>query len=296
MRTTYYTDFYSLSLIERIIQNIFRLSKLIFQASGATRILVIFFFCSAAYAFEKAKGVLRFILFSANALASALLLFEMNFGGIGNIAFDLALLTFGLDSILCLPKIFSGESSPMHFFTLMALVCQCAMLISPEMGPRTLLISIAFLFIPIALVFTKSEHKELLILLCSALLGLMSVRGRLFMLLFLLISALTIIFYFSKRLKPLSIIAALALIMLLSANSLYPIISGYAENYVYHKQNSILLDEYKSTMDDADGRTLEQHYLPNVYCKYTMPYDDPYHMHWYKIVKKIPIDTEIIYK
>ena len=126
--------------------------------------------------------------------------------------------------------------------------------------------------------------------------GLINNIGVLVTILMLVLITMTALCICLKKLNKYAIASGIILLALLMSDSLSAFIFGYSQNYVIHKENQALLEEYRQDIDNGGEHILKQKYLPNVIHKYTMPYDDPYHMYWFKIAKKLPTDTVIIYE
>lgn len=296
VRTTYYADFYSLPLVERIFLNIKRVLNLIFRTSGASRALVIFFGAAAIASFEKLRGIVRLLSMSLNSIAVILLLGAMHFGVFQYPAVALAITAFGADVILSVISAVKEKDQSEAYFPIMAGALQGAMLISPEMGPRTVIASVILLIIPTARCVCRSKKPFISLLILALLFMSLSEIGIiigtiLLILLFAVIASMLI-----SKSKHLVLPLCLLIMSVLMLDSLAAFHLGYSENYAVHKENERLLAEYRISLENGGEHILKQKYLPNGTHKYTMPYDDPYHMHWFKIAKKIPIDTEIKYE
>ncbi len=296
VRTTYYKEFYDLTLIERITDNIFRLISLIFRHSGASIALVLFFGASGCGAFERLKGLRRLLLMSVNALAAVLLIAEIRFGILEKTAIIIALSAFFIDIIISISLFLKTKDPVPSFFTVMAAVMQGAMLVSPEMGPRTVIVSVIFLIIPTAFAVSKSKNPLPPCLILAALMGLMTNIGHIVAALLFISIAAVLLCVAVKKLNIFASSGVLLILTLLMLDSLSATLTGYNENYAVHKENARLLTEYRQTLETDNDHILIQKYLPNGTHKYTMPYDDPYHMYWFKIAMKLPVDTTINYE
>lgn len=296
VRTTYYEDFYSMPLFDRVYDNILRLSNLIFRKSGADRALVIFF-GAAAYAYaERYGGVKRVITVGLNSLSAVFLLINMHFELLTGPTVIISALAFVVCVIISLFDFVKTKKTESAFFIIMAAVAQGAMLISPEMGPRTLIISVIFLIIPTSIYVCETKKPIISCLVIVTLLSFMTVAGPLLITLLAILVTLTLVFAFVKKLRSLALPAAFLIITLLILDSLGATLNGYTENYAVHKENEALLLEYRETLSDGGEHILRQKYLPNGIYKYTMPYDDTYHLYWFKVAMKIPTDTDVRYE
>ncbi|MBE6538026.1 MAG: hypothetical protein E7671_00990 [Ruminococcaceae bacterium] len=296
VRTTYYADFYATPLWERITQNVVRLINLIFKKSGADRALVLFFGAAACFFFSKYSSKKRMFAGAINAGAVIFLLLNIHFAVLSEAAVIMSFLAFAVCVFASLLDFVKNGNTEHVFFTCMAAVAQGAMLISPEMGPRTLIVSIVFLIIPTAIYVSRTENVLISLLAGAVLLSFMTVIGKALIIALIPILIALILCLFVKEFRDFAIPAAILIIALLMIDSLFGTLTGYSENYVIHKENEALISEYKETLEDGGEHTLTQKYLPNGVYKYTMPYDDPYHMYWFKVAKKIPTDTDIRYE
>ncbi len=296
VRTTYYADFYSLPFFERIFNNIQRILSLIFKKSGSVRALVIFFGASAVYALKIKKLVIRWTVTSVNAISAVFLICLAHLGRFEGAAAIASLIAFVLDMLMSLAVSFVSKDISVAFFTIMGAAMQGAMLISPEMGPRTLIVTVIFLIIPCSHFVMYSKSPTISMFVLAALLMFMTEIGIIVGSALLLLLILAVAMKTVKKARGHGAVFAVLILAVLMCDSLMALLSGYSQNYAFHKENAVLLSEYKQSIENGGDHILIQKYLPNGTHKYTMPYDDPYHMHWFKIAKKLPIDTQIIYE
>lgn len=296
VRKTYYADFYSLSVFERVINNIERIAKLIFETSGAARAIALFFVAAACISAEKLKGFSRVFLTFFNAVSAFLLVVFLKYGVLKEISVIFTFAVFALDIIWSITVFLKGKNYTVPFFIVMSAGVQAAMLISPEMGPRTVIASVIFLIIPTAFCVNISDRPIISCLMLSAAITFMTDVGWLISSLLIILLATIFVCAFLPRLKKTAPRIAVLILALLMLDMLAFNYAGYSENYTVHQENARLLSEYRERSSLEGEHVLEQKYLPNGTHKYTMPYDDPYHMYWFKVAMKLPLDTVINYK
>ena len=157
VRTTYYAEFYSLPITQRILRNVLRLFSLIFRTSGAVNALILFFAAAACASYERLKGLSSLLIMTLNALAAVLLCGQLKFGFCETPSIIFALLAFAIDALISVVYFIRAKETSFPFFIVMAAGMQAAMLISPEMGPRTIIVSVIFLIIPTAALAAESK-------------------------------------------------------------------------------------------------------------------------------------------
>ncbi len=297
VRQTYYPEFYGMSLLERVFGNIEKLKDEIFRYSGASRAIAVFF---AVFAFRRdciRNKMLRTAKRVLNLLSSLLLILDMHVSGMYSVSSVLAIGVFAFDVILLAVYCFSDIESNFvpAFFAFMSAALQGAMLVSPEMGPRTVLVSVMLLTVPTSESVTRSE--SLMLSLGAMILAFlsMSVISAPFAAAFVLLFAALVLSFALKntRLKKSAVLLMLALLTL---NMMLLTLSGYKENYEVHRENMEYLDDFRAENKNDTGEALMQRYLANSVYKYTMPYDDPYHLYWFKIAMNIPTETKVEYE
>ena len=111
--------------------------------------------------------------------------------------------------------------------------------------------------------------------------------------LFIVIVFVTSVLWFLLSWRSRSILA-LIIFTAIAFTGLLRTAEGYKENYPVHIENARLVAEHKRKL--SNNGVLLQKYLVNTDYKYTMPYDDPYHLHWYKILNGLDPKTEIIFE
>ncbi len=307
VRTTYYADFYAMPLFRRILKNIAVILRLIFHSSGASRAIALFFtayFASLLFSGKK-KSAVDIIQMVCNAAAAALLILQMHIAlsdlllsavvvaAVAVLALDIIIL---ICNALRRPELYAPA-----FFSVAAVAIQGAMLISPEMGPRTVFASIVFLSISAVWLIVTSEKTTISSLMLAMSLFFMTPAGAA---LVLLLFVCAVILAFSILTKKQSLMPALTasvslVLAFLMLTSLSHTLSGYKENKEIHMENDRLVSLYKDSLknDPEASKTLRLKYLKNGIYKYAMPYEDPYQMYWYKrSVGLIPEETEIIYE
>lgn len=301
MRTSYYPEFYAKSIIERISENLKPLYNIIFNIDGIYIFVLIAFCCLAFFLVSKAlksKKLLKVLLFAAAAgtlyttciymhalLNNHLILTELAFLP----WFALSLCGFTVAAFI---KAKDEKSFESIFFLILAPVLQLAMLISPQYGPRTLLISAFCLFIPLSSFI--AEYIKQPAFSASIAVILFAFTDAEYPIL-LLITAIAFAVHHIKiknRSSKTSVTMAIVLICV-SFSGVAKNAAGYFENLPAHNYNSKAVASYKSS--PPEDKTLILAYLPNPDYKYTMPYDDPYHLSWYKVINDLPDDAVIVF-
>lgn len=302
IRTTYYAEFYALPFTERVSENASRLLSLIFEETGAASALALFFAAFACGAVSRLKGKLRVIFPVVNGIASVSLIVFTYMGNAGE-AYDLVVIVSSLavymsDLILLAVFFFRGRGkyAVTFFFTLMAALLQAAMLVSPEMGPRTVAVSVFFLAVSTTRIVACDKNKPFVFIVLAAVSAFFVPLGNLSTVMFILLFACGIFFTACRKKKPACSFFALSLAVLMLA-SLNTTLCGYKENTGVHRENAQRVSEYRDALcSGEEPPALELSVLPNKVYKYTMPYDSEYHMYWFKIMNGLDTETEIIYK
>ena len=175
------------------------------------------------------------------------------------------------------------------FFVWCAVAMQCAMALAPEYGPRTLLISVVCLMIPVVRVFASRPNPMVFMSAAIVVFALMPS----YMSTPLLFIALTVILLagafilYSDNIRALAASLAVAVCL----GQFATVAAGYYENVETLKLNERQVTSYDPTTNEP----LVLYYLPNVQYKYTMPYDDPYHQRVYLILHGLSPDTPVEY-
>ena len=178
-------------------------------------------------------------------------------------------------------------------FLVLAPILQLAMLLSPKYGPRTLLISAFCLFVPLSSVLLEYLQSPMFALMAIILVAIF-VPNPLLVLIFTFVFVAIILLWLTKTKTPLLKASKAAMVVVLVCLSFSHIAKnayGYYQNLDTHNKNKAAVEQYKK----IGGEKLTLQVLPNPNFKYTMPYDDPYHLYWYKIVNDLPEDTEIVF-
>ena len=260
VRQTYYPEFYSMPLYKCIISNIAPLASLVLSKNGAAGALVVYMIsCGASAAARKnilhaAVAILNF----TGALSVVLFAYVLPVTAAGVIAAILTAAAVAFNIFLAFAEFLCKRGDAL-FFTLTAVVLQAAMLVSPIFGPRTVLCSVALLFVPTAKnvveVFLSGAEKMK---------------------------------EFRRRATAAALITSGVLIFF---SSTVPMLVGYARNNVIQKYN---YENVARALDDRDS-VVTIYYLPDGDCKYTMPYDSTYHEYWFKFAFGLPEETEMRY-
>lgn len=293
IRKTYYPDFYSMPFLKRIAYNLPRIISLVFSDYGFSSVIAIYLSASALFNLARGKNRLNKICFFFS-LAGAIALILKNYLGTNILLY----ISFPCTAISILINFLSsiGDARREHdltipFFTIMPVVLQGAMLVSPEFGPRTTLISAVMLIVPTAKMLLFPKRSVALVTL--AFVAFLLFRPPLAVTVMAVISFLAVAFFVASKKHEAVIVTAIFICAILVFSRQFTTVHGYRENYVIHKYNDEKVAQY---LDNSDFTLpLEQYYLSNDVYKYTMPYDDPYHAMWYKISRGIPQSVEIVY-
>lgn len=297
VRTTYYPDFYAMPFFSRILHNSERIAKLFFRESGGDFYLS-FFFASFAVlsAGKKESGKTRAACI-LNIAGAALPYASSAFDSHAFLAAEAVISAFIIvfDAVLLLLKsIRDGENPSVAFlFLSLALFCQCAMLVSPEMGPRTMFITLVFLSVAsLSLFFSAASEKPRSPLLVSVLvLALGTPLGTAAKTVFTFAALLCSLLLTIKR-KTLGKASAVVIACLLMINALSAFYVGYGENYPIHKANETRIAEYRKNRESGELVLTE---LPNDTYRYAMPYNDTYQMYWYKKAHGLGAKTDVVF-
>ena len=311
VRTTFYPDFYALSLFGKIRRNLPELISVVFGDFGMA---LPFLFCQIPLSLslipKKKPGFDRFIGFFClsvsllYAIERALPAAFLPVLPIRAAVWGLAVLSLLIMTLRMLVR-WIREQDPMPFlFVGGALVLQSAMLISPQFGPRTVLISALLLLcasVRGVLSLPRPMRIVSLLLLCviTPAVFAQSQTGLLLPLAFGLaglLIALLFVLCQKKNTVPLTRFLPLLLCAFLSVCCLarpFSTCLGYAKNAAVHLENEKRIAEYLSS-GQTDG-ILTLYALPDPVYGYTMPYDNPYHMGRYRILYDIPEGIELYY-
>ncbi len=305
-RTGLYPDFFNLSIVDRIKHSALDLYEIIFGHGGMYIFIMLSLVILAFIAFHKKfaknklvnfmlKGII--ILLSAATLGLYMWLFRGTNAELTNIPFVILLfLSIALLVIFSIYDYFKKENQDNAIFILLALGIQAAMLLSPEIGARTLLISVLLLFIPLINYTIKYFNNIIFIFISVAIIAKYANADlKLVAIIALTLIAIYLIFFMKKFEGLTRVSVAIGLIAVAIAfSTLVAIGSGYAENYVVHMTNAEKVAEYKAEGNFDKELALSK--LPNDIYKYTMPYNDSFHMTWYKILNDLPPNTTITFK
>lgn len=297
VRITYYPDFYAMPFFARIFHNAERIAKLFFREAGGGFYLSFFFASFAVLAAgKKGNGKTRtacVLNIAGAALPYASSVFDSHEFLEAETVISVLLLVY--DMVLLLLKSAHDKKMPSaaFLFTFLASVCQCAMLVSPEMGPRTVFITLIFLSVAaLSLLFAAAEEKPRSPLLVSVLvLALGTPLGTAAKAAFTAVALLCSVLLTIRR-KTLGTAAALVIACLLMVNALSAFYVGYAENYPIHKANDARIAEYRNNKESGELVLTE---LPNDTYRYAMPYNDPYQMYWYKKAHRLDTKTDVTF-
>lgn len=325
-RTEYYPDFYALSLFERVRYNFRELTTVVLGRGGIGMIvclafILIIYVCVSKYILPNRDGKSARNISTGGAvslsgkaihdskincaiLTTAKLTALVTSLALGLYVYGLAvnpqllqLLPAGF--IIALPilavmvwttvRYFRRGKIDDLFFVWCAVAMQCAMAFSPEYGPRTLLISVVSLMIPVVRVFASRPNPMVFMSAALVVFALMPS----YMSTPLLFVGLTIVLLagaymlFSDNMRALAASLAVAVCL----GQFATVAAGYYENVETLKLNEQQVESYDPTTNEP----LVLYYLPNVQYKYTMPYDDPYHQRVYLILHGLSPDTPVEY-
>ena len=258
VRKTYYPEFYETPLFLRVLSNVKPILRLILSSAGDV---------IAVYLLS--GGVRRLVLkeraraFSTVCFAAALcVLLHVHVGEtpvITHLAVILSFAVFAFDAALEVKNFVRGERDGL-FFIATPVLLQAAMLISPIYGERTVLVSAVMMLVPAAknIIRTKDGLTPLL----------------------------------SGGAQRAAAISATVVLLVLVAARQIPMIAGYAQNKKIYDIN-----EQNAAECVANGDAEMTFYrAKNNICRYTLPYDDPYHEYWFKVAHGMNPAVEFVYK
>ena len=325
-RTEYYPDFYALSLFERVRYNFRELMTVVLGRGGIGMIvclafILVIYVCVSKYILPNRDGKSARNISTGGAVSlsgkaihdskinSAILTTAKLTAIVTSLA--LGLYVYGLavnpqllqllpvGFIIALPilavmvwtviRYFRHGKIDDLFFVWCAVAMQCAMALAPEYGPRTLLISVVSLMIPVVRVFASRPNPMVFMSAALVVFALMPS----YMSTPLLFIALTVILLagayilFSDNIRALAASLAVAVCL----GQFATVAAGYYENVETLKLNERQVASY----DPSANEPLVLYHLPNVQYKYTMPYDDPYHQRVYLILHGLSPDTPVEY-
>ena len=325
-RTEYYPDFYALSLFERVRYNFRELTTVVLGRGGIGMIvclafILVIYVCVSKYILPNRDGKSARNISTGGAvslsgkaihdskincaiLTTAKLTALVTSLALGLYVYGLAvnpqllqLLPVGF--IIALPilavmvwtvvRYFRRGKIDDLFFVWCAVAMQCAMAFSPEYGPRTLLISVVSLMIPVVRVFASRPNPMAFMsaaLVVFALMPSYMSTPLLFIALTVILLAGAFILY-SDNMRALAASLAVAVCL----GQFATVAAGYYENVDTLKLNERQVESY----DPTSNEPLVLYYLPNAQYKYTMPYDDPYHQRVYLILHGLSPDTPVEY-
>ena len=300
MRTTYYPEFYAKSIFGRISENIKPLYNIIFNIDGIYVFVLIAFvslmFYLATKAINSKKSVHKVLFYALSAgtlytvciymhalINNRLILTELAFLP----WLTVALLGFTVITVL---KAKQEKNFEAVFFLILAPILQLAMLLSPQYGARTLLISAFCLFIPLASFIAEYVKHPVFAAAVAVILFAFTKADYPILLIFTVVA---FGFYYIKK-KDEKISSALAVLLIcVSFSGVAKNAAGYIGNLPALSYNEKAVSAFKE--NSPEDKTLTLTYLPDPDYKYTMPYDDPYHLAWYKIINDLPDDTVIVF-
>ena len=294
VRMTYYPEFYAKPVLERIAGNIPAVTNGMTGKDGMGTAFAFLFACHIGASLRRLKNKHEIWRIAPIALcAAAVVLISVNSaditaGIIRTVVVLAALIDVAAEKMIA----FFREGDDGAFFILLSVILQLCMLISPEYGGRTVLVSFILLFPAIEELIGK-EGGVLSLVLTAATAALIFSYGH-FILACITAAALAALAFALLKKPQVSRIFILAIICALCFDSMLSFARGYGENYAVHKSNSEAIESWKVAGDTDAPLCLE--YLINGEYKYIMPYDNvPYHWNWYKTYHHLPPETEMIF-
>lgn len=300
LRTTYYAEFYKNSLIRNVLNNIPNIFDTVFLHKGIYVYIMLMLLCIINIVLDpktfsnisKLYKVFIALVFSTLLVAYIDIMATNALRILNHVTLLTILLWTLVLSILyflylCFLEYKNEKNGDLFFFLLMCICTQGAMLISPIFGPRNVLICALCLFVPLTYYIVR-YHKNInfLVLVASIIMTSLFNWNS-----YLLIAVLVLVLIGYKALSNKQITISISILcVLLCFKYFNQNIQGYKENAEIHKYNAEQVKIYKE-LNRTD--TLRLKYLKNDIYKWTMPYDDPYHMKRYKILNDIDIETEI---
>ncbi|MCI8388972.1 MAG: hypothetical protein HFE63_10990 [Clostridiales bacterium] len=305
-RTEYYPDFYALSLFGKIKHNFTELSTVIFGRGGIYTIVciafaVIIYICLTRYltSDSRVKRTLALLLSGETALTLGLYVWGIVTGNpVMRQSWMIVMFAIPILSAMIWTAVryFTCGDIDELYFVWCAVAMQIAMSLAPEYGPRTLLISLVCLAVPVVRILANSQSVGLYAAIAVILFALLpwymsSPLG--FVLTFAVAAVLAAAMI--RKVGKLTEIPALVgcTLLALSLAQFSTVAIGYHGNVAVHELNRKQIEEYQQS--DRSG-ALVLYYLPNVEYKYTMPYDDMYHQRVLLILSGIDPETQVYYE
>ena len=283
-RTSYYPEFYSLSFLGRMGKNLNELTGIIFQRGGLCAVVMILFLLIAVICFryynERKTPLVPLLLGTETFLALGIYAFALNAkDGLFELWWMKALLLIPIVSamIFTAVKYFKEHEIDELYFVWCAVAMQCAMLLSPEFGPRTLTMSLVTICVPLVRRVIELDSIWLRF----------SLAGIAFVLLpwYLKFTGLLVLVFIGVFIvgmvvcgligqNGLSEIAGCVFIALALAQ-FSTVAAGYHGNVAVLEMNQANIEAYLA--EDEPPSSIIFYYLPYEQYRYTMPYDNPYH-------------------
>lgn len=297
-RMTYYPDFYAKPFIYRIVSNIPAVANGITGKNGMGTALAMLFACHGAVLFAdtvKRKKPILLVPLMLCVTAAVFIIVD----GKSRVAMTARVIVCAAALLAVLVrkiKLFFTAGDNGAFFILLSVALQLCMLVSPEYGGRTVLVSVLLVFPAITDYVCISENAAwqagMLALVCAVCFGISDAGypAAVLALAALLCGAV----FAAKKRRGFVFAACLLAACVFCFYSMLGFAWGYGENYAIHKENAAAVREWKEAGDTSAPLYLK--YLKNGEYKYIMPYDNvPYHWNYYKIYNHIPLETEMIF-
>lgn len=305
VRTTYYPDFYAMSLPERALQQCKSLISLVFGRDGLANIVCILLLLITVACMKYAIGAQRCIrrtialaLGGESALALGLYLWWLVASpDTVKVLWIWGLLFLPLAAVMVYTVVhyFKNGEIDALFFVWGAVAMQGAMLFSPIFGQRTLIISLICLCVVVVRMLLKWHCTALyaaIAVLLFALLPSYMAAPTLFAAILAAATAVAVIVFRKERTVPSRVpVACFTLAIALAQFS--TVAAGYYGNVAINERNRQQIEEYKAG-EQSEGLVL--YYLPNVQYKYTMPYDDRYHQQMLLLLCGLSPETQVWYE
>lgn len=259
-------------------------------SAGAIAVVAYAFIIGMSFYKIKEKREIRRIIPIALCAASAALI-AIDGEGTASGAIRAAFVLAALAEIVAEKTVaFFRDGDDSAFFILLSVALQACMLVSPEYGGRTILVSVVLLF-P-AILDGICKRKVSLILTAVAAAFLFSYGH--FVLAAISVFALAAVILALAKKKEASLAFLLGVLCALCFDSMLSFACGYGENYAVHRENAARIEQWKAAGDETAPLHLK--YLKNGEYKYIMPYDNvPYHWNWYKAYNRLPLSVEMTF-
>ena len=294
VRTGYYPDFYAMPLFSRIVYNLPILRDLVFSKAGAGDGLLAFFAVFSVRSLR--RGSIPGKISAAAAFSGGAFYYALIHLGAPHAFVHVSAVMTVVSLAFCVAFTIADGRYTAAFAAVMAAALQFAMLLSPEMGPRTVLCSVILLMIPTAefasdLLIPCGGRTFPTLLFFAAVLFAATLPGILTSAAVLALALAAVVMHLSEKTRKYAVFALALTVLLISADRMWTFVCGYGTNYPVHEMNAANVANYKK----GDGE-IEVYYLKDPDFKYIMPYENGYHEYWFKRCYGIDEETKIVYK